>query len=146
MSGQDVAPSGNQPVPAAAGAPPGEVVPTPSPDAAPPPSGPPPAEGGRTRRRAVGLSGSVHSARQELATELRIPGTARMRKNDLIAAIRDQLADSGQATLDVIGPDAQAAPVPRVRRAASRPAGPPAIAEQPALPAVADLAAPLPAP
>jgi transcription termination factor Rho len=105
-----------------------------------------PAEAGRTRRRAAGLSGMVLSELQELASGLGIAGTARMRKNDLIAAIRDQQSGSGQGTLDGTAADANGAAgqtSARTRsRSASRPAGPPA-AEQPALPDVSAVAAPV---
>ena len=42
---------------------------------------------GRTRRRGSGLSGMLLPELQRLAAELGIPGTARMRKGDLVAAI-----------------------------------------------------------
>src|SRR5262249_29873986 len=96
MPGQDVDPSATQPAPAAAGAPPGGAGSTASTDPAPTPPGQAPVGAGRARRRASGLSGMVLSELQELAGELGIPGTARMRKSDLIAAIRDQQAGGGQ--------------------------------------------------
>jgi len=83
----------------------------------------------------------VLSELQELAAGLGIAGTARMRKNDLIAAIKDQQSGGGQTSLGAASPavaDANGAPAsagPRTRRAASRPAGPP-LADQPALPDV----------
>src|SRR3954452_25140601 len=42
---------------------------------------------GRARRRGSGLSGMLLPELQRLAAELGIPGTARMRKGDLVAAI-----------------------------------------------------------
>src|SRR5579875_1223983 len=46
-----------------------------------------PGTAGRTRRRGSGLSGMLLPELQRLAAELGIPGTARMRKGDLVAAI-----------------------------------------------------------
>jgi transcription termination factor Rho len=94
----------------------------------------------------------VLSELQEMANGLGITGTGRMRKNDLIAAIKDQQSGGGQATLDVTpaaAPPASesmngatgtvsSAPT-RSRRTASRPAGPP-VADQPALPEVVETA------
>ncbi|MCW2508178.1 MAG: transcription termination factor Rho, partial [Modestobacter sp.] len=42
---------------------------------------------GRSRRRGSGLAGMLLPELQQLASELGIPGTARMRKGDLVAAI-----------------------------------------------------------
>src|SRR6266545_7309143 len=139
--GRDVDPSATEPAPAAVGAPPGEAVSTAPAEAGPVATEQPAAEAGRTRRRAAGLSGMVLSELQELAAGLGIAGTARMRKNDLIAAIKDQQSGGGQTSLGAASPavaDANGAPAsagPRTRRAASRPAGPP-LADQPALPDV----------
>ncbi|MBJ7452343.1 MAG: Rho termination factor N-terminal domain-containing protein, partial [Blastococcus sp.] len=46
-----------------------------------------PETAGRARRRGTGLSGMLLPELQRLATELGIPGTGRMRKGDLVAAI-----------------------------------------------------------
>ena len=48
----------------------------------------------RTRRRGGGLTSMVLSELQEIAAELGITGTARMRKNDLIAAIKARQSGS----------------------------------------------------
>src|SRR5262249_58604834 len=105
LPGQDVDPSAPRPAPAAAGAPPGEAVsPASLEDADPAPSGQATVEVGRARRRTGGLSGMVLSELQELAGELGIPGTARMRKSDLIAAIPAQQAGGGQVALEMTAP------------------------------------------
>ncbi|NEK57391.1 transcription termination factor Rho [Geodermatophilus sabuli] len=60
-----------------------------------------PGTAGRTRRRGSGLSGMLLPELQRLAAELGIPGTGRMRKGDLVAAISERQ----------VGEPAPAAPV-----------------------------------
>jgi transcription termination factor Rho len=112
----------------------GDTVPTGAvASATPAPDGSGASEDAGTRpRRRGGLSGMVLAELQSLAASLGITGTGRMRKNELIAAIRERQGGNGsdahpqQETL----PDAgESAPAPqRQRRSASRPAGPPAAA------------------
>src|SRR5690242_13244684 len=55
-------------------------------------------QAGRSRRRGSGLSGMLLPELQQLAAELGIAGTARMRKGDLVAAISArQGGDGGSA-------------------------------------------------
>src|SRR3954454_3980535 len=49
-----------------------------------------PETAGRARRRGTGLSGMLLPELQRLAAELGIPGTGRMRKSDLVAAISER--------------------------------------------------------
>jgi transcription termination factor Rho len=67
---------------------------------------------------------------QELAAGLGITGTARMRKGDLVAAIKEKQGETSVTSED-------AAPVAKTRRTARRPAGspPPASDDAPAVPA-----------
>ncbi|WP_091765986.1 transcription termination factor Rho [Blastococcus aurantiacus] len=66
-----------------------------------------PETAGRARRRGTGLSGMLLPELQRLATELGIPGTGRMRKGDLVAAISArQVGENGS-------PAPAPAPAPR---------------------------------
>ncbi|HEU5470008.1 MAG TPA: transcription termination factor Rho [Actinophytocola sp.] len=59
------------------------------------------ANGGTPKRRA-GLTGMVLAELRELAGQLGIPGTAGMRKGDLIAAIKERQGGSGAAAADTL--------------------------------------------
>ncbi len=86
-------------------------------------------QAGRSRRRGSGLSGMLLPELQRLAAELGIPGTARMRKGDLVAAISARQvggngADSGAATSTDSTPAAGArdgVPTPRGEAATAAP-------------------------
>ncbi|WP_460683345.1 Rho termination factor N-terminal domain-containing protein, partial [Modestobacter lapidis] len=80
-------------------------------DATPSTGGAADAGAARSRRRGSGLSGMLLPELQRLAGELGIPGTARMRKSDLIAAISERQV-SGTA-----GTTAPSVPTPRTDRA-----------------------------
>ena len=71
------------------------------------------------RKRSAGLSGMVLAELQGLAGELGISGTAKMRKGQLIEAIKARQSGTADA------PAAKAPPATRGRRAATRPAGAP---------------------
>lgn len=92
-------------------------------------------EAGSRPRRRGGLSGMVLAELQSLAASLGITGTGRMRKNELIAAIRERQGANGaaqqpqQETLPE-APETATSGVQRARRTASRPAGPPATSSQ----------------
>src|SRR5207245_5965582 len=64
----------------------------------------------RSRRRGSGLSGMLLPELQRLAGELGIPGTGKMRKSDLVAAISER---------QVGGSNGAAAPAPRTEAPAS---------------------------
>jgi transcription termination factor Rho len=53
----------------------------------------PESAGGRRRRTGTGLNGLLLNELQSMASSLGIPGTARMRKSDLVAAIEENQAD-----------------------------------------------------
>src|SRR3954466_4263364 len=76
--------------------------------AAPPPAAAP--GGGPGRRSAGGLAGKLLPELQQLAGELGISGTARMRKSELIAAIQER--QGGGASRPAAG---QGATSPRTR-------------------------------
>ena len=90
----------------------------------------------KTRRRAGGLSGMLLPQLQQLAGELGIPSTGRMRKSELVAAIQARQAGTGAAA----EPEKASTKAATVRktvpapRAAAADAPAPAPAEQPALP------------
>ncbi|NEM05190.1 transcription termination factor Rho [Geodermatophilus normandii] len=96
---------------------------------------------GRSRRRGSGLAGMLLPELQRLAAELGIPGTGRMRKGDLVAAISARQV-GGTPGNGVLAPSAPADAAPAAPEA-------PAAAEAPAAPearGVAATAAPLEAP
>ncbi|WP_246080893.1 Rho termination factor N-terminal domain-containing protein [Modestobacter altitudinis] len=68
----------------------------------------------RSRRRGSGLSGMLLPELQRLAGELGIPGTGKMRKSDLVAAISERQVGGSNGSAD-----APAAPAPRTDDAAS---------------------------
>jgi transcription termination factor Rho len=72
----------------------------------------------RTRKRAAGLSGMVLAELQSLAGELGISGTARMRKGQLIDAIKERQSGGGPAAATAGRPaaEASAAVAPAARR------------------------------
>jgi transcription termination factor Rho len=86
--------------------------------------------GSRPRRRQAGLAGMVLPELQELAASLGITGTARMRKGDLVAAIKEKQGETSVTS-------EPAAPAAKTRRAARRPAGTPTASadDAPAVPA-----------
>jgi transcription termination factor Rho len=69
------------------------------------------------RRKAAGLSGKLLPELQQLAGDLGIPGTAKLRKNELIAAI--QAKQSGGAATSEPAPNGASAPKNSSRRAAN---------------------------
>ncbi|WP_299952133.1 transcription termination factor Rho [uncultured Modestobacter sp.] len=89
----------------------------------------------RSRRRGSGLSGMLLPELQRLAAELGIPGTGKMRKSDLVAAISERQ----------VGGDAGSAPA-ATTPAATAPAAPAPRTEDAVTGGVATSAAPLEAP
>jgi transcription termination factor Rho len=75
----------------------------------------------RTRKRAAGLSGMVLAELQSLAGQLGISGTARMRKGQLIDAIKERQSGGGPAAATAGRPaaEASAAVAPAARRRAA---------------------------
>ncbi len=111
-------------------------------------SGTPEDSAGKRRRTGTGLNGKLLGELQTMASSLGIPGTAKMRKGDLIAAIEQNQADSRvpraraeaparsqvaargesprtQVRADVRDDEPEAPAEPRGPRRASRAAGPP---------------------
>jgi len=71
---------------------------------------------GGGKRRAAGLSGMLLPELQQLANELGIAGTAKMRKSQLISAIQDKRSGSGKSSSgDAAGETAVAASAPQQR-------------------------------
>jgi transcription termination factor Rho len=71
---------------------------------------------GGGKRRAAGLSGMLLPELQQLANELGIAGTAKMRKSQLISAIQDKRSGGGKSSSgDAAGESAVAASAPRQR-------------------------------
>ncbi|GAB3312824.1 hypothetical protein GCM10027451_26060 [Geodermatophilus aquaeductus] len=97
---------------------------------------------GRSRRRGSGLAGMLLPELQRLAAELGIPGTGRMRKGDLVAAISARQVGSGAPGNGVPAPSAPADPAP----ATEAPAAVETPAAAPEARGVAATAAPLEAP
>ena len=87
------------------------------------------AQAAKPRRRAGGLSGMLLPQLQQLAGELGIPGTGRMRKSELVAAIQARQTGGTEST---VKPSENSAPkastvrstVPAPRAAATEPAAP----------------------
>jgi transcription termination factor Rho len=64
----------------------------------------------RSRRRGSGLSGMLLPELQRLATELGIPGTGKMRKSDLVAAISERQVGGSNGSAVAPAADTPAAP------------------------------------
>ncbi|GHE10369.1 transcription termination factor Rho [Klenkia taihuensis] len=81
------------------------------------------ATGAGKRRRGAGLSGMLLPELQRLAAELGIPGTARMRKSDLVAAISERQVGAPRAAAPAESTPATSTPAGG-ESAASTPAAP----------------------
>jgi transcription termination factor Rho len=82
----------------------------------------------RSRRRGSGLSGMLLPELQRLAGELGIPGTGKMRKSDLVAAISERQVGAGSAAEPASSAGAPASapsvPAPRADETSTAPAAP----------------------
>ena len=85
----------------------------------------PAAEGATTRRKTPGLSGMVLAELQTVASGLGITGTTRMRKGELIEAIREKQGQSAPARAPPAVVPAPQRPPPRLPPTPGTAAGPP---------------------